>query len=434
MDDQLTRIASWLQATLLPNQEQRRAAEAALQEGELQQGHATVLFRLAVDNTVQVEPVLRQTAAVHMKNVVNRRWDPPMNPARGMERTLPLCDADKASVRDNLVEAMCVALPQVRVQLGTCLRAAAHADYPDHWPGLLPAICINVRSSEPDRLYGGLFCLRLLTKCHQYRKERMGPLHQLVAETFPLLFGLLRSILAAPPTVANSELALLASKTMWSSIQLDLPPLLLQPAALEPWFEVMLGLLAQPAPAEDSPSDPDEASKWPPWKLKKRVVQIMYRVLQRYGNPATAKEKANETGGATGATEMTFGDDNGTSVVASDGGATAETKVHHGAFALFARAFQDSMSGKCLQGCLQLLQRVSRGEVLPGRVHMLCLSYIEEAIKYKTTYTAILKPQIAELFREVSRRQEVCVAHRQQKRPFATPLSLRDARRRAARR
>ena len=65
---------------------------------------------------------------------------------------------------------------------------------------------------------------------------------------------MLRSIISAPPSVANADIALLASKTMWSCTQIDIPPLLLAPAALEPWFEIMLGLLLQPLP-EGGPDD-----------------------------------------------------------------------------------------------------------------------------------------------------------------------------------
>ena len=400
-------IASCLQATLLPDQQQRQAAELQLQEAAMQPGYSVALFRLAVDNTLQAEPVLRQTASVHMKNMINRRWDPPSKPLRGGEHIIAIPEADKASIRDNLVEAMCVALPQVRVQLGTCLRAAAHADYPDKWPTLLSTICANLNSAEPARLHGGLFSLRVLAKVHQYRRERVAPLHQLVAETFPLLLNLMRSILGAPPSVANSELALLAAKTMWSCTQIDMPPLLLQPQSVEQWFEILLALLGQPLPSEGAPSDPEDAAKWPPWKVKKRVAQIMHRVLQRYGNPAAAKEKAEESvqrEGGGGAIDLLAGAVNaakGGDVVASSGGDQAAIKAKQAALTAFARAFQDAVSGKCLQAALSLLQRVHRNEVLPGRVHMLCISYIEEAIKYKTTYLAILKPQVEALFREV---------------------------------
>ena len=101
------------------------------------------------------------------------------------------------------------------------------------------------------------------------------------------------NILAAPPSVANAEIALLAAKTMWSAIQTDIPPMLLSPGAIEPWFEIVLGLLNQELPTEGNPpTDNEEAAKWAPWKLKKRVAQIMHRVIQRYGNPGSGKEKA----------------------------------------------------------------------------------------------------------------------------------------------
>ena len=103
MDESLQRIGGWLQATLLPDQQQRQAAEEALQQGALQPGHAGALFRLAVDPSMQVDPVLRQTAAVHMKNTVNRRWDPPTKPSRGGELIVALAEPDKTSIRNNLV-------------------------------------------------------------------------------------------------------------------------------------------------------------------------------------------------------------------------------------------------------------------------------------------------------------------------------------------
>ena len=43
---------------------------------------------------------------------------------------------------------------------------------------------------------------------------------------------------------------------------------------------------------------------------------------------------------------------------------------------------------------LELLRRIAVGAYLPGRLHTLCLNYIEEAAKYKATYVYMLKPQL----------------------------------------
>ena len=64
----------------------------------------------------------------------------------------------------------------------------------------------------------------------------------------------------------------------------------------------------------------------------------------------------------------------------------------------FARHFQDHLSVRCLQASLGLLGRKhSGGELMPPRIVTLSLNYIEEAIKYKLTYS-MLKPRLSELF------------------------------------
>lgn len=152
-------IATWLQSTLLPDQQARQAAEEALKQAEAQPGCAVLLFRLAVDQSLtQVEPALRQAAAIHMKNLIVRRWER-REPNKFMNNRFasneppaePLADADKAVVRSNLMEAIIVSPSVVRSQLGLCLRTIVQADYPAAWPELLPSICNGMTSPEPAR-------------------------------------------------------------------------------------------------------------------------------------------------------------------------------------------------------------------------------------------------------------------------------------------
>ena len=78
---------------------------------------------------------------------------------RGVERA-PGCPAgrdsqipegDKAAVRENVLESMVRAPGVVRMQLGECLKAIVGTDYPERWPGLLPALLANLASqARPD--------------------------------------------------------------------------------------------------------------------------------------------------------------------------------------------------------------------------------------------------------------------------------------------
>ena len=47
-----------------------------------------------------------------------------------------------------------------------------------------------------------------------------------------------------------------------------------------------------------APTTFDEAPQWAPWKLKKRVAQILHRLQQRYGSPKRRAGAVNADGTA----------------------------------------------------------------------------------------------------------------------------------------
>ena len=73
-------------------------------------------------------------------------------------------------------------------------------------------------------------------------------------------------------------------KIFWATSQLELPPLMHQPDHCNRWMEAFMFILQQPLPP-NPPTDWDLALQWAPWKLKKRVAQILHRLQQRFGNP-----------------------------------------------------------------------------------------------------------------------------------------------------
>ena len=366
LDDQVLRVGQTLTQTLSADSAVRKAAEAALEATQTEPGHVVVLFRLCADTSLPTDPQLRQAAVIRMKNIIQRRWT--VRPQRKGEPELPaLPEEDKALVRNNLGEALIFAPPLIRSQLGLCVRCIAYSDYPEQWPGLLDAIVTNLASGDQQRLAGGLFTLRVLAKTYEFqREEKRVPLHAIVDATFPRLVALLDALLAQPPNAEYAELALLATKVMWSVTQLALPPLLLDPKLMDGWFSTLTNLLEQPLPA-GAPDDADEASKWPPWKVKKRVAGILHRIVQRHGNPSRKPEGPNAD-----------------------------------ALSVFATHFQASSSARCLQACLRVLGQAAPGSAVavPPRVLTLCLNYVDESIKFKVSYQ-LLKPQLLPLFTNV---------------------------------
>ena len=68
-------LAACLAQTLSPNLEPRRAAETQLEAMAMQPGHALLVLQLV--STQGVDGSVVQAAAVHFKNVVKYRWNPP---------------------------------------------------------------------------------------------------------------------------------------------------------------------------------------------------------------------------------------------------------------------------------------------------------------------------------------------------------------------
>lgn len=58
----------------------------------------------------------------------------------------PIPEKDKAAVRDNILEGIVRSPQVVRTQLGECLKAIVHVDFPERWPGLLPIVLQNLAS------------------------------------------------------------------------------------------------------------------------------------------------------------------------------------------------------------------------------------------------------------------------------------------------
>ena len=65
-----------------------------------------------------------------------------------------ISDADKASVRDNLLEGIVRAPPAVRAQLGESAKHVVHFEFPERWPALVPAICTLLATQVRSHLGG----------------------------------------------------------------------------------------------------------------------------------------------------------------------------------------------------------------------------------------------------------------------------------------
>ncbi|EIE23737.1 ARM repeat-containing protein [Coccomyxa subellipsoidea C-169] len=334
-------LCSILAACISQEPQQRKAAEATLAQFQHVKGQLVNLLRVAVEDSLDVG--LRQVAAISFKNLVRKDWDPPGSPS-------PIPEEDKAAVRDNLLEGIVRAPQVVRTQLGECLKAIVHVDFPESWPGLLPIVLQNLGSQEQQRLYGALFALRILTRKYEFKDEEDRiPLGTLVDATFPILLRIFQGLLASESaSLEVAELLKLVCKVFWSTTYMGIPPLLLQEAQFTGWLTCLLQAVQRPVPQEGQPADSAARKAWPWWKAKKWALHIAQRLFARYGDPKHAKEASPERA--------------------------------------FAQLWKQHCSAQFLDAHLALLAAFPQGQYITPRVINLALQYLTTAVGLSSTW------------------------------------------------
>ncbi|BDA47636.1 Importin-7 [Coccomyxa sp. Obi] len=348
-------LCSILAACISQNPQQRKAAEATLAQFQHVEGQLVNLLRVAVEDSLDVG--IRQVAAISFKNLVRKDWDPQGGPS-------PIPEADKAAVRDNLLEGIVRAPQVVRTQLGECLKSIVHVDFPERWPGLLPIVLQNLSSQEQQRLYGALFALRILTRKYEFKdEEERAPLGTLVDATFPLLLRIFQGLLATDSAALEyAELLKLVCKVFWSTTYMGIPPLLLQEAQFTGWMTCLLQAVQRPVPTEGQPADLAARKAWPWWKAKKWSLHIAQRLFARYGDPKHTKEGTPERA--------------------------------------FAQLWKQHCSLQFLDAHLSLLAGLAQGQYMTPRVINIALQSLTTAIGLSATWKP-LKAHIGSLLNSV---------------------------------
>ncbi|KAL3141839.1 hypothetical protein ABBQ32_004507 [Trebouxia sp. C0010 RCD-2024] len=329
-----------LQGCLSPDLTTRKHAEQELGKIQHTNGNLPNLLRVAVEESL--DTTLRQVAAIQIKNIVKRGWDP-------SEGDSPIPAADKQALRDNLLEGLIRAPHIVQVQLGECMKNIVLVDFPEQWPSLLPQLAQNLHSQEQQRLYGALYALRLMTRKYEFRDaEERTPLETVVQTTFPTVLQVFQGLLqSGSHAEIVAELLKLICKAFWSATYMGIPDMLIQQDHFVGWMTCIHTLMDMPVPKEGQPQDPDARAAWSWWKAKKWVLHITYRLFNRYGDP-----KAGRSG--------------------ADGD--------------FIVLFSQQCSLKFLEAHMKLMASYSQGEWLSPRVLNLALQYLSHALTLSATW------------------------------------------------
>src|SRR3989338_1300598 len=176
------RVVRVLRATQVP--ETQRKGEEELMALEEQGGFALSLLRVALRECPPGQEYVRQFAGVHLRAVVNRRWDRLAKQARP-----PLLgEPEKQAVRALLPRGLAVPERPVRNALAHVLACVGCWDWPSQWPNLLTELLAAVKSGRPVLVQGALRCLSLFAQSGQLGGEQTPRLVPLVGPAMLQLY------------------------------------------------------------------------------------------------------------------------------------------------------------------------------------------------------------------------------------------------------
>mmetsp|Transcript_36824 Transcript_36824/g.77254 ORF Transcript_36824/g.77254 Transcript_36824/m.77254 type:complete len:992 (-) Transcript_36824:111-3086(-) len=171
-EDQLRQILS---QSLSPDASTRRNAEAALISAKTTPGHAlSVLKVVSISSTPQnpnADMPIRQSAAVHFKNMVKKGWvkdeDYEVDSAGTKQFLIP--ESDRALIKNNLVDLMCTVPPQLQSQCSESIALIAATDFPSKWDNLLTDLIAKFGdTSNWDVVNGVLVAANSILKRFRY--------------------------------------------------------------------------------------------------------------------------------------------------------------------------------------------------------------------------------------------------------------------------
>ena len=150
-DDELQRVlVSCLQNTLSPDEHVRHLAEQDLKNIEVSDRFCISLCSIILNTEVDVS--LRQLSSVVLKRYTEVHWC--LNSERFM---IPeISESSKTIIRELLPQALVDCSSKVRGCVAYAIAAIAHWDWPESWPGLVPALLGNLSSGQSYLVHGSI--------------------------------------------------------------------------------------------------------------------------------------------------------------------------------------------------------------------------------------------------------------------------------------
>ena len=258
-------------------------------------GFSTSLLQLVMSDQVQM-PV-RQAGAIYLKNMISQYWMDKSGETKALAATAgesgvtaPFClhEPDKATIRDNLIEAVIHSPDQIRAQLIVCVRTITQNDFPDKWVAIVEKVHQFIQGTDINAWYGALQAFYQMCKIYEYKsaKDREA-YHKAMGVLLPMFLERLCQL-----SDDQSNLSVLTQKQIlkifFAFIQFMLPLDVMDKQHASNWIEMCNMILSRAVPEHVDLIDVEEKPECSWWKIKKWAIRILNRMFDRYGTPANA--------------------------------------------------------------------------------------------------------------------------------------------------
>lgn len=350
------KLVTLLESTLNPALRKQAEDELGMIHNIL--GFSTNLLQLVMSDQVQM-PV-RQAGAIYLKNMISQYWIE--HKAEKPTEPVPFClhDSDKATIRDNLIEAVIHSPDPIRAQLIVCVRTITQQDFPEKWTAIIDKVHHFIQTNDINSWYGALQAFYQLCKIFEYKtaKDR-EPYHKAMTVLLPMFLERLCQL-----TEDQSDLSVLTQKQIlkifFTFVQFILPLDVMDNNAIANWIGVCNLILTRPVPDHVEQIDKDERAELSWWKVKKWAIRILNRIFDRYGTPSSAGKE----------------------------------------YAEFANFFLKGYSTNILTSILKILEQYRNGVYVSPRVLQLAIIYIEYSVSPPFTWK-FLKQHMMVIIQEI---------------------------------
>lgn len=293
---------------------------------------------------------IRQASSVYLKNFVDKHWETYEESVSSL-----INDADKATIRTSIIEAVVAASEPIRVQLLQVVRRLVRSDFPKVWTTALNEIVPLVQSGDVNKITAGLLCLLEVVEFRGGSNKEVNDVVQ--GQIFPILLQLGQQFIQHIEEPAAQNILKTILKCYFTAIQFKFTPWLMSGEAFMSWSQLSLQIIQAPVPAGIMALDREDAPENKFWKMKKWAFHIQNKIMSRYGNNKLDTFMNSEN-------------------------------------PEFAKAYMSTMAVPILQVYLAQIQASAEGRnPLTDRIICIVCDFLEHALRHKKTWEA-MKAQV----------------------------------------